>query len=277
MDRYVIAGFPVKHSRSPAIHSRFAAETGEPVQYDRLEIAPGEFAAQVRAFAAGGGKGCNITVPYKLEAWQAAVRRTPRAELAHAVNTLRFDADGWAGDNTDGAGLVHDITVNAGVALMGARVLLIGAGGAGLGALGPLIAAGVAELVMVNRTVAKAEEAVARHAALAQAHGVSLRAGALEDAGSGHDVVVNATSASLAGAGSPVAAQALRPGCLVLDLMYGPAARPFLAWAREHGAVTRDGLGMLVEQAAEAFQFWRGVRPSTDGILAVLRAEVDAS
>jgi shikimate dehydrogenase len=130
---------------------------------------------------------------------------------------------------------------------------------------------------MVNRTVAKAEEAVARHAALAQAHGVRLRAGTLDDAGSGHDVVINATSASLAGAGSPVAATALRPGALVLDMMYGPAARPFLAWAREHGAVTRDGLGMLVEQAAEAFQFWRGVRPSTDGILAVLRAEVDAS
>ncbi|MGY0195402.1 shikimate dehydrogenase [Leptothrix sp. BB-4] len=277
MDRYVIAGFPVKHSRSPAIHSRFAAETGEPVQYDRLEISPGEFATQVRAFAAAGGKGCNITVPYKLEAWQAAVHRTPRAELAHAVNTLRFDADGWSGDNTDGAGLVHDITVNAGVALRGARVLLIGAGGAGLGALGPLIEAGVAELVMVNRTVAKAEEAVARHAALARQHGVALRAGGLDEAGVGHDVVVNATSASLAGAGSPVPAETLRPGCLVLDMMYGPAARPFLAWAREHGAVTRDGLGMLVEQAAEAFRFWRGKRPSTDGILAALRAEVDAS
>lgn len=281
MDRYVIAGYPVKHSRSPAIHARFAAATGEPVQYDRLEIEPGQFADRVRAFAAAGGRGCNVTVPYKLDAWQLATRRTPRAELAQAANTLRFDQDGeagagWACDNTDGAGLVHDITVNAGVALTGARVLLIGAGGAGLGALGPLIEARPAAIRMINRTLAKAEQAVARHTALAQAHGVSLRAAALDQAGTAFDIVINATSSSLAGAASPVDAATIRPGTLVLDMMYGAAARPFLAWAQGHGAVARDGLGMLVEQAAEAFAFWRGLRPPTDGVLAALRAEVDA-
>ena len=276
MDRYAVAGYPVKHSRSPAIHSQFAAQTGEPLVYEKLEVLPGTFVASVQAFQAAGGRGCNVTVPYKLEAFDAAARRTPRAEMAQAINTLRFDADGWIGDNTDGAGLVRDIEVNGGVSLRGKRVLLIGAGGAASGALAPLIEAGPAELVMCNRTLARAQQSVQRHAELARTHGVALSATTLDDCGSAFDVIINATSSSLAGMPSPVGAQVLKPGSLVLDMMYGPAARPFLAWAQSHGATARDGLGMLIEQAAEAFFFWRGVRPATDGVMAGIRAELDA-
>ncbi|MEY8876049.1 MAG: shikimate dehydrogenase [Leptothrix sp. (in: b-proteobacteria)] len=279
-DRYAVAGFPVAHSRSPAIHAQFAQATGQRLSYGRLEVEPGSFAERIRAFAAAGGRGCNVTVPYKFEAHELALRRTPRAALAQAVNTLRFDpteAGGWWGDNTDGAGLVRDIEHNAGVALRGQRLLLIGAGGAAAGAMGPLIETGLAELVLCNRTVAKAEAIVQRHAALADAHGVRLRATGLADCGRAFDGVVNATSSSLSGAASPVGAEVLRAGSLALDMMYGPAARPFLAWAREHGAVGRDGLGMLVEQAAEAFAAWRGVRPETAAVMATIRAELDAA
>ena len=160
MDRYVVIGHPVEHSRSPAIHARFAALTGQTLVYERLLAPLDGFTATVQDFAAAGGRGCNITVPFKFEAWQLAARRTPRAELAQAANTLRFDAEadgGWWCDNTDGAGLVRDLTVNAGVALAGQRVLLIGAGGAAAGVLGPLIEARPAGIVIANRTAQKAE------------------------------------------------------------------------------------------------------------------------
>jgi shikimate dehydrogenase len=280
MDRYVVIGHPVAHSRSPAIHARFAAQTGQALQYDRLEAPLDDFAGTLRAFAAAGGRGCNVTVPFKFEAWQMAARRTPRAQLAEAANTLRFDAaedGGWWCDNTDGAGLVRDITVNAGVALAGRRVLLIGAGGAAAGVLGPLIEAAPAELVLVNRTLDKALALAERHAALAAQQGVTLAVRPLAEAGTAFDVVINGTASSLAGAGVPVAATVLRPGALALDMMYGAGARSFLDWAAAHGAVGRDGLGMLVEQAAEAFLAWRGVRPDTAPVLAALRAEVDAA
>lgn len=276
-DRYAVAGNPVAHSRSPAIHARFAAQTGQAVAYDRLLCPLDAFADTVRAFAAGGAKGANVTVPFKFEAFALAARRTPRAELAEAANTLRFDADGWLADNTDGVGLVRDITVNAGVPLAGQRVLLLGAGGASAGVLGPLIEARPAEIVMANRTVAKVEAIVARHADWAAQHGVRLTARALDDAGAAFDVFINGTAASLAGSGVPVSAAVLRPGTLAVDMMYGPAARPFLHWVRAHGGVPRDGLGMLVEQAAESFFLWRGVRPDTAPVLAALRAEVDAA
>jgi shikimate dehydrogenase len=280
MDRYVVIGHPVAHSRSPAIHARFAAQTGQTVDYGRLEAPLDGFTATVRAFAAEGGGGCNVTVPFKFEAFGLARQRTPRAELAQAVNTLRFDADtdgGWWGDNTDGAGLVRDIEVNAATPLAGRRVLLIGAGGAAAGVLGPLLAAKPAVLQLVNRTADKAEALVQRHAAWAQQHGVRLSAAGLQQAGRGFDVVINGTASSLAGAAAPVAYSVLGSGTLALDMMYGPAAAGFLAWARAHGAVGRDGLGMLVEQAAEAFQAWRGVRPDTRPVLAALRREIDAA
>lgn len=277
MDRYAVIGHPVEHSRSPDIHARFAAQTGQApsIDYTRLLSPLDAFTTTVRQFADGGARGCNVTVPFKFEAWQLAERRTPRAQRAEAANTLRFDAEGWWCDNTDGAGLVRDLTVNAGVALAGRRVLLIGAGGAAAGVLGPLIEAGPALLVVANRTADKAQALVTRHATLADEHRVSLSAAPLDTPGTAFDVVINGTASSLAGAGVPVPADVLRPGALALDMMYGAGARPFLDWAARHGATGRDGLGMLVEQAAESFFAWRGVRPDTAPVLAALRAQVD--
>ena len=274
--RYAVAGHPVAHSQSPFIHAEFARQSGEAVSYERLLCPLDAFAATVRAFAAEGASGCNVTLPFKFEAFALAAERTPRAELAQACNTLRFDAGGWTGDNTDGAGLVADIVHNAGVALRGARVLLIGAGGAAAGALGPLLSAAPAELVVANRTQGRAAELVARHAGTALQPEVALRAARLEDCGSGFDVVVNASASSVSGASVPVDGAVLRRGALALDMMYGAPAEGFLAWARQHGAIGRDGLGMLVEQAAEAFFFWRGVRPRTEAVLAALRQRIDA-
>jgi len=279
-DRYAVAGNPVAHSRSPHIHSLFAQQTGQAIDYGRLLCPLDGFVPEVKAFAASGAKGCNVTVPFKFEAFELAARRSPRAELAQAANTLRFDPDeqgGWLADNTDGVGLVRDITVNAGVALAGRRVLLLGAGGASAGVLGPLIEARPAEIVMANRTVEKAQAIVARHADWAARHGVTLSARGLADAGKGFDVFINGTAASLAGSGVPVGPEVLQPGALALDMMYGPAAQAFLDWARSHGAEARDGLGMLVEQAAESFALWRGVRPDTAPVLAEMRTLVDTA
>ena len=269
MDRYVVAGNPVEHSQSPFIHTEFARQTGQLMEYGRVLWPLGGFDASLRALVASGAKGCNITVPFKFEAFRAGQRPTARATLAQAANVLRFDAQGWLADNTDGAGLVGDIERNAGVALAGRRVLLIGAGGAAAGVLGPLLAAGAREVVVANRTLAKAQALVDRHAALA-GEGV-LHARQLGDAGVAFDVVVNATASSLQGAAVPVPHTVLAPGTLALDMMYGAAAQPFLDWAAVHGATGRDGLGMLVEQAAEAFELWRGVRPETAPVLAALR------
>jgi shikimate dehydrogenase len=271
-DRYAVIGHPVAHSKSPHIHARFAELTGQHLVYERVLAPLDGFATTVRHFAAAGGRGCNITVPFKFEAHDLAVQRSERATLAQAVNTLRFDAEGWFGDNTDGAGLVHDLQHNAGLDLAGRDLLLLGAGGASAGVLGPLLAARPRRLVVANRSLDKAQALVARHAAWANAHGVALSAAGLDDCGTGYAVVLNGTAASLQGAGSPVPAAVLGPGALALDMMYGPAAEPFLQWAREHGAAARDGLGMLVEQAAEAFQVWRGVRPPTAEVLRELRA-----
>lgn len=267
-DRYAVVGNPVEHSRSPAIHAMFAEQTGEAVAYGRLLAPLDGFEAALRAFAAAGAKGCNITVPFKFDAFALAARRTERAQLGGAVNTLRFDADGWTGDNTDGAGLVNDLQKNAGRPLGGLQVLLIGAGGAGAGVLASLIAAKPARITVVNRSVDKAQALVASHAHL----GVPLAAATLADAPAAQDIVVNATSTSLAGAAAPVDAHVLKAGCLALDMMYGPKAQGFLDWAAAHGAEPRDGLGMLVEQAAEAFFFWRGVRPDTAPVLKAVRA-----
>lgn len=292
---YAVIGHPVTHSRSPFIHAAFAAQTGETLRYGRLDCPPEAFADTLRAFAtgrlqapaepgeaegnpaSGPAGGCNITVPFKFEALRLAARTTPRAARAGAVNTLRFDADGWLGDNTDGVGLVRDVCANAGFDPAGRSLLLIGAGGASAGVLGPLIETRPARLVLANRTVARAQALVESHADWAAAQGVTLQAAPLDDCGQGHDLVLNGSAASLAGAAVPVAASVLRPGALALDMMYGPAARPFLDWAAAHGARGRDGLGMLVEQAAEAFLLWRGQRPATAPVLQALRARVDAA
>jgi shikimate dehydrogenase len=272
-DRYAVLGNPVAHSQSPFIHSMFAQATGEPVEYSRVLCPLDGFEAAVRAFAAAGGKGCNVTVPFKFEAPRLAARVSERAALAQAANVLRFDAaGGWFADNTDGVGLVNDIEHNAGVPIAGTRVLLVGAGGAAAGVLGPLLAARPAELVVANRTPDKARLLVERHAAVKG--GSALRASALDDCGEDFDIVLNSASTSLAGAAIPVGERVLHAGALAVDLMYGPAALGFVRWAEQHGATGRDGLGMLVEQAAEAFFVWRGVRPETAPVLAALRARL---
>lgn len=273
-DRYAVVGHPVAHSRSPFIHAAFAAQTGDALHYDRLEAPLDGFAATVRAFAQSGAKGCNVTVPFKFDAFTLCPRHTERADLAQAANTLRFDPEGWLADNTDGVGLIADIEQGAGTALAGTRVLLIGAGGAAAGVLGPLLERRPAEVTVANRTLQRAQDLVARHAALARRQAVVLRACSLADAGAAYDVVLNASASSLGGGAVPVAPEVLRAGGLAVDLMYGAAAAPFLTWATEHGATARDGLGMLVEQAAEAYWLWRGVRPRTAPVLAELRQQL---
>jgi shikimate dehydrogenase len=275
-DPYAVLGNPVAHSRSPFIHAAFARQTGQAITYGRIECALDGFAAAARAFEAAGGRGCNVTVPFKFEAPTLARHCSARARLAGAANVLRFDQGGWYADNTDGAGLVHDIEEGAGYALAGRRVLLVGAGGAGAGVLGPVLDAAPAEVVVANRTLPRAQALVQSHAALAAARGVRLLASDLMTPGVDFDVMLNATASSLQGHAAPVPAAVLKPGTLAVDLMYGPAAEPFLDWARRHGAVARDGLGMLVEQAAEAFLLWRGVHPQTAPVLQALRAEMAA-
>ncbi|NRF66731.1 shikimate dehydrogenase [Aquincola sp. S2] len=285
VDRYAVLGHPVAHSQSPFIHAEFARQTGQPIAYGRIECPPGEFEATVRAFIAsadpaagvGPARGCNITVPFKFEAPALARHLSARAALAQAANVLRFDADGWFADNSDGIGLVRDIEHGAGIALAGQRVLLVGAGGAAAGVLGPLIEAGPALVVVANRTAERAVVLVERHRALAEQRGVGLEARGLADCGEHYGVLLNSSASSLAGAAVPVTAQTLAPGALALDMMYGPAAAPFLAWATAHDARGRDGLGMLVEQAAEAFWLWRGVRPQTAPVLAALAARLAAT
>lgn len=278
MDRYAVVGNPVEHSRSPFIHAAFARQTGQALHYGRLLCPLDGFEATLRAFVAdtadGPVRGCNVTVPFKFEAFHLATRHSERAALAQAANVLRFDADGWWADNTDGIGLVRDIERNAGVELAGRRVLLIGAGGAAAGALGPLLAARPQTLVVANRTPDRAAALVARHASLAGR--TRLRATATGDCGAGFDVIVNASAASLQGVAAPVGAEVFAPGALALDMMYGAAARPFITWAEARGARGRDGLGMLIEQAAEAFALWRGVMPATTPVLAALQAELAA-
>jgi shikimate dehydrogenase len=272
MDKYCVLGNPVEHSKSPWIHARFAQLTGQPVEYGKRLAPLDGFADTVRAFRTEGGRGCNVTVPFKFEAAALADEMTPRARLAGACNTLRFDGQRVFADNTDGVGLVSDIQRNAGVPIAGADVLLVGAGGAAAGVVGAFIEARPRRLVIANRSVDKAQALVARHAELARGCGVDLQACGLAAATGAFGIVVNGTATSMTGAGVPVAPSVLAPGALACDMMYGPAAQGFLAWAREHGATPRDGLGMLVEQAAEAFLVWRGVRPPSAQVLAELRA-----
>jgi shikimate dehydrogenase len=276
-DRYAVLGNPVAHSQSPFIHAAFSRQTGQRVDYGRQLCPPDGFAACVRQFAAEGGRGCNVTVPFKFEALRLAAQVTPRAALAEAANVLRFDTEGgWWADNSDGIGLMRDIEINTRQPLAGLRVLVIGAGGAAAGILGPLLQCRPALVRVLNRTAVRARSLVDRHAVLARQHGVALEAGGLDAAALRFDLVINATASSLQGAAVPVPDSVLARGALAVDLMYGAAAAPFLAWAEAAGARARDGLGMLVEQAAEAFCAWRGVRPSTAPVLQALREHIMA-
>ncbi|CAN5418639.1 shikimate dehydrogenase [soil metagenome] len=269
VDRYAVIGNPVAHSKSPEIHAGFAAQTGQQMTYQRLLAPMDGFADTVRQFIADGGKGANVTVPFKLEAFAIATQLTPRAVAAGAVNTLKFEGDEIFGDNTDGAGLVADIAINAGFALSEKKILLLGAGGAARGAVLPLLNMQPSVIVIANRTQSKA-------AALAQqfqSHGNVL---ASDFAGlqAPFDLIINATSASLSEELPPVPAGAFTKDTLAYDMMYAKEPTVFMRFATSHGAGVRDGLGMLVEQAAEAFFVWRGVRPEIDAVFAEVRARL---
>ncbi len=263
-ERYAVIGNPVAHSRSPQIHALFARQTGAAIDYERLLAPLDGFAATVEAFRASGGKGANVTVPFKEEAFRLARSRSSRAEAAGSANLLRFDPQGMFADNTDGTGLVRDIRDNLGVPIAHREVLLVGAGGAASGSIGPLLAERPARLVLVNRTPARARLLAARFAGAS-----ALSFNALQ--GQRFDIVINATSASLAGERLPLDGLVLEDS-LAYDMMYGPSAAAFLGWAAERGARTADGLGMLVEQAAESFFVWLGLRPRTAPVLQAMRS-----
>lgn len=266
--RYGVFGNPVRHSRSPDIHHAFAAQTGDDLAYERIEVPLDGFADAVAAFFDAGGLGANVTVPFKEQACALCDVLTERARQAGAVNTLWYRQGQLHGDNTDGMGLVADLRNNLGWPLAGQRLLILGAGGAVRGVLGPLLEQHPVELVIANRTLARAE-ALARRFATA---GVPVRASALATLAGPFDVVINAISAGLHGEMPALPEGLMTPHSRAYDMVYGERPTPFMAWAGAAGARdTRDGLGMLVEQAAEAYRVWRGRRPETADVLAALR------
>ncbi len=282
-DHYAIVGNPVAHSKSPEIHAAFARQTAQHIVYDRIFCEIGAFAETVRRFQAEGGKGLNITLPFKHQAFDFATRKSARAELAGAVNTLAFSASGNAGagdamgDNTDGAGLTRDISVNLGYPLRDKRVLLLGAGGASFGVAGPLLGEAPRVLVIANRTLSKAQALVQRFVKLSAGCEISASSYAAlgASAATQFDVVINATSAGLSGEMPALPQNLFALGALAYDMVYGKTT-PFMQFARACGASgvqIADGLGMLVEQAAESFLLWRGVRPATAPVIAALRNE----
>ncbi len=265
-DRYAVIGNPIEHSKSPQIHARFAAEVQADMRYARLWAPEAHFDAVAAAFLAGGGHGMNVTVPFKEAAYALADACSERARAAGAVNTLRAEPDGSRyGDNTDGIGLLRDLGRNHGITVAGRRLLLLGAGGAARGVLHSLLAEGPAQLVVANRTVARAETLAEGQAA--------TRACGLEDlAGERFEVVINTTAAGLQGEMPPLPEGVIEAGGAAYDLVYAEQETPFMAWARSQGAAHAcDGLGMLVEQAAESFYLWRGVYPSTQPVIDALR------
>ena len=268
MDRYVVVGNPVAHSLSPRIHARFAAELGERIEYATLEAPPDGFRAAALAFFASGGRGANVTLPFKVEAFELAEHASDRARAAGAANFLARRGDRIEAENTDGAGLVTDLRDNLRVALAGARILLVGAGGAARGVVAPLLAERPRALVIANRDVERAKSLAHRFAAAGPTSATSLDAA---DDGA-YDVVLNATSASTLGEPLLLPDAVFRPGMLAYDLAYGAAAAGFVARAKARGARASDGLGMLVEQAAESYFLWRGRRPATAEVIAGLRA-----
>ena len=268
MDRYVVIGNPVAHSLSPAIHARFAEQTGEALAYERMLVPSAEFAQHAGAFFAGGGRGANVTLPFKVDAYEFAGERSERARIAGAANFLMARSGVIFADNTDGAGLVADLQRNLGIVLRGAAILLVGAGGAARGVVAPLLGEGLARLVIANRTPVRAEDLARRFAALGAVEACALDA----IPAARFDVVLNATSSSTHGERLALRDGVIGPGVLAYDMAYGPAARPFVEAARALGARASDGLGMLVEQAAESFHLWRGKRPQTAAVLSELRA-----
>ena len=267
-DQYAVFGNPIGHSKSPIIHTAFARQTGQDMSYQSILAPLDGFDDAVDAFIAAGGRGANVTVPFKQEAFQLVTRLTPRAELAGAANTLIFDGDEIIGDNTDGVGLLRDITINLRYPVAGKRVLLLGAGGATRGVVGPLLDAGITALTIANRTVSRAKLVAEHFAHLGPVTGCGYD----ELAGQSFDIVINATSASLSGSMPPLPVGIFAPGSLAYKMMYGMGDTPFRVFAREQGAaIFSEGLGMLVEQAAESFFVWRGVRPEVRPVMELLQ------
>lgn len=270
--KFAVMGNPVAHSKSPRIHALFAHQFRHPVEYTAIEVPDNEFEAAVEQFRAAGGRGLNVTVPFKLDAFRLAQHLSERAKHAGAVNTLRFEPDGSIfGDNTDGAGLVHDLTKNLEVQLKDKKILLLGAGGAVRGVLVPLLKSHPKTVVIANRTAARARELAREFAHYGPAEGCGF-GGDLK--GRHFDVVINGTAASLKGEVPPLPETVFAIHALAYDMMYGDKARTFLDWAARHGAErVSDGLGMLVEQAAESYFVWHGVRPDTKSVIHALQRE----
>ena len=268
-DRYAVIGNPVAHSRSPQIHAAFARECGEDIQYERLLAKPTGFVETVEAFRIDGASGANVTLPFKLEAFAYAGVRTARARRGKSVNTLQFEKNRIVGDNTDGVGLCRDIERNIGQPLEGSRILLIGAGGAARAVVGALLDCRPEILAITNRTPAKAQSIVDEF----DAKKIFCAVGLAELPSRRFDVLINATSASLTASLPMVPSSCFEKKALAYDMMYGIGLTPFLTLAASTGARTADGLGMLVEQAAEAFFVWRGTRPSTGSVLKLLKQD----
>ena len=268
-DRYAVIGNPVSHSKSPQIHTAFAQQTGQTMEYSTLLVEIGQLAHAVRDFQQNQGKGLNITVPFKQDAWALATELSDRAKRAGAVNTLILRAeDDIYGDTTDGIGLITDLTKNHQLTLKHKRLLILGAGGAVRGVLEPMLMESPAELVIANRTVSKAEQLARDFSDLGNLSASSFEA----LAGHQYDLIINGTSASLAGELPPLPPELLVPDACVYDMMYAAQMTPFVLWGKQQGATRYfDGLGMLVEQAAESFYLWRGVRPDTRPVIKQLR------
>jgi shikimate dehydrogenase len=265
-DRYALVGHPVEHSRSPLIHQLFARQTGQRLTYELIDAEPAEFETAVRGFGAAGGKGLNVTVPHKEAAFALASTVSEAAQIAGAVNTISFLEGGkLRGDNTDGVGLVRDLTVNQRLELEGRSVLVLGAGGAARGIIGPLLGESLGELMIANRTKQRADDLVARFPKRAELHSTSF-----DDLASlpAYDLVINATSAGIKGETPPFPASLIGSDTVCYDLVYSLNDTPFAAWARAHGAaLALQGWGMLIEQAAESFHIWRRIRPDTQPLL----------
>ncbi len=270
-DRYGVMGNPIGHSKSPLIHASFAAQTRQRLSYEAILVEPGGLPQAIGNFHASGGRGLNITVPFKQEAFRLAERLEPRALRAKAVNTLYWSPEGvLVGDNTDGLGLLRDLTHNQHLSLAGRELLLLGAGGAVRGVVEPLLAAAPARLTIANRTRERAEELAQQFADL----GTVEACGFEPLQGRRFDLVINGTSASLAGELPPLPAGLIHLDGLAYDMMYAARPTPFMEWARREGVTAVDGLGMLVEQAAESFAIWRGVRPETAPVIQEVRAQL---
>ena len=277
-DEYAVMGNPVTHSKSPLIHSAFAEQTGQSIRYRAIQVDPGGFDQAVGHFFAAGGKGLNITVPFKQDAWKLASTLSERARIAGAVNTFKPEDNGnLFGDNTDGIGLARDLKNNLGVAISGKKILLLGAGGAARGVIYPLLDEQPAHVVIANRTSSRARELVEQFQRQRESGGVLTGCGFDELQSLQFDIVINATSASLHGDVPPIPAKCVASARIVYDMMYGKDPTRFLVWAKQQGVQqVSDGLGMLVEQAAESFFIWRNIKPDTQPVIKKIRERINS-